>query len=91
MKYKHFSVEEREVIQQGLRAHQSIRAIAKLLDRSPSSVARELKRNNPIRPWRYTSRLAHERALALLPAAEHVPAYVKISATFIATPSATAK
>jgi len=63
MKYKHFTVEERELIQQGLWAKESIRHIAKQLNRSPSSVSREIKRNLPPEHYLYTPRLAHERAL----------------------------
>jgi transposase, IS30 family len=44
-KYRHFSIEERCEIARRSKAGQSIRQIAAALDRSPSSVARELKRN----------------------------------------------
>ena len=44
-KYHHFSIEERCEIARRSKAGQSIRQIAADLDRSPSSVARELKRN----------------------------------------------
>jgi transposase, IS30 family len=63
MNYKHFSVEEREIIQLGLWRKESIRTIAKKLQRSPSSVSREIKRNFPPQKRRYTPRLAHERAI----------------------------
>lgn len=63
MKYKHFSIEEREKIQEMLWQESSIRTIAGALDRSPSSVARELRRNKPPERNRYTPRVAHERAL----------------------------
>jgi IS30 family transposase len=63
MKYKHFSVEEREAIQLALWRKESVRSIAKRLQRSPSSVAREITRNVPVQQRRYTPRLAHERAL----------------------------
>ncbi len=63
MAYKHFSVEEREDIQQGLWKKESVRSIAGRLERSPSSVAREINRNIPEEQRRYTPRLAHERAL----------------------------
>ena len=62
MKYKHFSVEEREKIQVMHWKRRSVRYIAKTLNRSPSSVSRELKRNFPLQ-HRYTPRLAHEKAL----------------------------
>ena len=63
MKYNHFSIEEREMIQQMLWDKQSIRQIAKELKRSPSSVSREIKRNKPVQRHLYTPRLANERAL----------------------------
>jgi len=44
--YQHFSLEERCTIAQLRAAGQSIREIAAALDRSPSSVSRELKRNS---------------------------------------------
>jgi IS30 family transposase len=44
-KYRHFSIEERCEVARRSKAGQSIRQIAAALDRSPSSVARELKRN----------------------------------------------
>lgn len=63
MKYRHFSVNERERIQQGLWEQRSIRAIAKDIDRSPASVSREIRRNHPPERRVYTPRLAHDRAL----------------------------
>ena len=63
MTYKHFSVEEREIIQRGLWEKRSIRSIAKELERPHSSVVREIARNRPPQRERYTPRLAHERAL----------------------------
>ena len=44
-KYRQFSIEERCEIARRGKAGQSIRQIAAALDRSPSSIARELKRN----------------------------------------------
>jgi transposase, IS30 family len=44
-KYRHFSIEERCEIARRSKAGQSIRQVAAALDRSPSSVARELERN----------------------------------------------
>jgi len=44
-RYRHFSIEERCEIARRSKAGQSIRQVAAALDRSPSSVARELKRN----------------------------------------------
>lgn len=62
MKYQHFSIEEREKIQEMLWQKQSLRAIATAINRSPSSVSREIKRNRPPKRSHYTPRLAHERA-----------------------------
>lgn len=62
MKYKHFTIEEREKLQKLYWERKSIRYVASVLERSPSSVSRELRRNFPLQ-HRYTPRLAHERAL----------------------------
>lgn len=62
MKYKHLTIEEREIIQEMWWKRESVRAIAERLGRNPSSISRELKKNFPIRK-QYTPRLAHERAL----------------------------
>lgn len=63
MAYNHLSIEERELIQKMLWEKQSIRYIAGILKRSPSSISRELKKNNPKQHKRYTPRLANERAV----------------------------
>jgi IS30 family transposase len=63
MAYNHLSVEEREKIQELLWQKQSVRYIAGILGRSPSSISREIKKNNPPQQKRYTPRLAHERAI----------------------------
>jgi transposase, IS30 family len=63
MKYQHFSIEEREQIQYMWWERKSIRSIAQDINRSPSSVSRELKRNFPDCRNTYTPRVAHERAL----------------------------
>lgn len=63
MKYKHLSIEEREKIQELLWQKTSIRDIAKVIGRSPSSIGRELKRNKPLLFNRYTPRIANEKAL----------------------------
>lgn len=62
MQYKHFSIEEREKIQELLWQKSSIRTIATMLGRSPSSVSREINRNIPLKRS-YRPRLAHERAV----------------------------
>ncbi|MEK7099233.1 MAG: IS30 family transposase [Patescibacteria group bacterium] len=62
MAYHHFSVSEREKIQELLWDKRSVRAIAAVLGRSPSSVSREINRNIPPQLRRYTPRLAQEQA-----------------------------
>lgn len=64
MNYKHFSIEERELLQYMWWERKSVRSMAKALNRSPSSVSRELKRNFPPEYERYSPHLAHQRALA---------------------------
>lgn len=63
MKYKHLDIAERETIQQMLWNKQSVRDIARVVGRSPSSISREIKKNKPLLHNVYTPRLAHERAL----------------------------
>ena len=62
MKYKHLTIEEREIIQEMWWKKESVREIAKKLNRSPSSISRELNKNFPKRK-QYTPRIAHERAM----------------------------
>jgi len=62
MRYKHFSIEERERIQEMLWQKYSVRETARELGRTPSPVSREIKRNLPPEYYVYTPRLAHERA-----------------------------
>src|SRR3989344_2270045 len=64
MHFKHFSIEEREIIQRMRWEKRSLRDIAGTLKRSSSSVSREVKKNFPKEHRVYTPRLAHERALA---------------------------
>src|SRR3989344_3187591 len=63
MKYKQFSIEEREKIQELAWRKVSLRKIGKILGRSHSSIIRELNRSNPGRAYQYKPRLAQERAL----------------------------
>lgn len=63
MAYNHLSIEEREKIQELLWQKKSIRYIAKELGRSPSSIGREINKNNSQLKTTYTPRLAHTRAL----------------------------
>src|SRR5450830_1371983 len=54
------TLSEREEISRGIAAHQSARSMARLLDRSPSTVSRELSRNGG--HDRYRAALADEKA-----------------------------
>ncbi|SKA26904.1 Helix-turn-helix domain-containing protein, partial [Oceanospirillum multiglobuliferum] len=45
MTYKELNIEERATIQIGLLHNLSLRSIARLLDRSPSTISREIRRN----------------------------------------------
>ena len=47
MSYQELSIEERITIQLGQLQGLSQRAIARMLDRSPSTISRELRRNSP--------------------------------------------
>lgn len=62
MKYQHLRVEEREEIQLGLLCGESLRTIAKRLDRDHTSLGRELSRNSSPVVEKYTPRLAEGRA-----------------------------
>jgi len=46
------SIEEREEISRGLAANRSIRSIANLLERSPSTISREINRNGGVYKYR---------------------------------------
>lgn len=61
--YQQLSIEEREQILSGLWEKKSVREIARLLGRSPSTVSREVNKNIPTEHRRYTPRLAHGRAV----------------------------
>jgi IS30 family transposase len=63
MKYQHFTIQEREKIQEFIWEKKSAREMARILDRSPSSVSREIKRHLPKERRQYTPRVAHEQAL----------------------------
>ncbi len=45
-KYTQLSYEERVIIENRLKNNESIRSIAKKLNRNPSTIAREIKRND---------------------------------------------
>ncbi len=51
--YRHLSYEERGQIHALKRRGDSIRAIARQLDRSPSTISREVQRNSGGRGYRY--------------------------------------
>lgn len=61
--YKQLTIEEREIIQQGLWASKSLQNIAKELGRNAGTISREIERNRPPERRLYTPRLANERAL----------------------------
>lgn len=64
MKYQHLSIEERERIQELLWQQSSICSIAMALNRSPSSISREINKNKDVLGRKfYIPRTAHERAL----------------------------
>lgn len=48
------SLDEREEVSRGLAAHKSLRIIAQLLGRSPSTISREVSKNGGIRRYRAT-------------------------------------
>ena len=65
MKYNHLSFDERLIIEKMMASKQSLRSIARLLNRSPSTISRELRRNKI--PYRsrlssYLAANAHQRA-----------------------------
>ena len=58
--YTHFTLSERNCLQQLLSERKSYREIAKILGRSPSTISREVKRNfskkkNRYNAWRATT------------------------------------
>ena len=62
-KYSHLNLEEREEIAIGLENGMKLYEIASLLNRSPSTISREIKRNNPsIRLVRYRANRAQLKA-----------------------------
>ena len=64
MRYKHFTKDERNELYVLLKKGYSIREIASVLKRSPSSVSREIKRNttkNEYCPRRATNNAYHRR------------------------------
>lgn len=64
MHYKHLTIQERETIQLMLWKKESIRDIAKEINRLPSTVSREVNKNYVPHGKRYLPRVAHQKALA---------------------------
>ena len=64
MSYTHLTLIERECLQELYEKGYSIRKIAKILERSPSTISRELKRNSSKRRKHYRSWGAHVKYLA---------------------------
>lgn len=62
MQYKQITIEEREEIQKMLWEKASIREIARKLCRNPSSITREIKRNQSRERYLYRPRIAQKRA-----------------------------
>ncbi len=60
--YRHLSLEEREHVSLGLVQGKSLRSLARELDRSPSTLSREVRRNRGYREYRAT--VAHPKARA---------------------------
>lgn len=64
--YIHFTLDEREYLEESLKKGKSIRSIAKALDRSPSTISREVKRNwskkaNRYHHWHAQTNYKHRR------------------------------
>lgn len=73
MSYNHLTLEERKIIAQMRKEKEAIRAIARELDRSPSTISREIRRNQRINkrhklygPWaaqrKYEARIHQQRS-----------------------------
>lgn len=61
MNYNHLTINERACVYQFKQMGLSIRKIAKALDRSPSTISRELKRNNCGYRYKYLPHIAQEK------------------------------
>ena len=62
-KYKQLSITEREIISILKEQHKSLREIAKELNRDPTTICRELKRNAPpVHTGYYLAHKAQQRA-----------------------------
>ena len=58
MSYTHFTLTERNILQQFLNEGKSFREIARLMERSPSTISREVKRNFSKKKKRYNAHRA---------------------------------
>ena len=66
--YRHLTAEERETLSLGLAHGQSLRAMARILGRAPSTLSREVARNAPCdRPYRACTAQSHATARAHRP------------------------
>jgi len=61
MSYVHLTIDERSVIYNLFTEGKSIRFIARAIDRSPSTVSRELKRNHCGRRFKYLPHIANKK------------------------------
>ncbi len=61
MSYKHLSLEERHYIEISLRNEESHKVIAESLDRSQSSITREIAHNTGLRGYRHKQ--AHKKTI----------------------------
>ena len=61
MNYNHLTINERACVYQLKQLGMSIRKIAETLDRSPSTISRELKRNFCGRKFKYLPHIAQEK------------------------------
>lgn len=66
MTYKELNIEERATIQVGLLNNLSLRRIARLMGRSPSTISREIRRNQ-LSDGRYEAPKAQVNQSCLLP------------------------
>jgi transposase, IS30 family len=64
MVYRHISEDERYLIARQIGMGVSMRQIARLLGRSPSTISREVKRNSCLYDGRYRAEKAHSRGIA---------------------------
>ncbi len=78
--YQQMDYQERETISLGIETGLSIRAIARMLNRAPSSISREIRRNAPGDP--YSCRMAQQRCVRRRRFAHPAPKLVAGNALF---------